>query len=100
MIATANYIARTYGVRSAMPGFIGRILCPELVIVTPDYRKYSAVAEQFREIVQKYDPDFVSMGLDEVNMDVTDYLIEHGLNNEEGSKELAEKIRREVHRAT
>ena len=45
MIATANYIARKYGVRSAMPGFIGCILCPELVLVPPDFVKYSAVAE-------------------------------------------------------
>jgi len=33
MISTANYIARRYGVRSAMPGFIGRRLCPELIFV-------------------------------------------------------------------
>lgn len=31
MISTANYIARKYGVRSAMPGFIARKLCPNLV---------------------------------------------------------------------
>ena len=35
MISTANYVARRYGVRSAMPGFIGRRLCPELVFVRP-----------------------------------------------------------------
>ena len=28
MISTANYIARTFGVRSAMPGFIAKKLCP------------------------------------------------------------------------
>lgn len=31
MISTANYIARNYGVRSAMPGFIAKKLCPDLV---------------------------------------------------------------------
>lgn len=35
MISTANYVARRYGVRSAMPGFIGRRLCPELVFARP-----------------------------------------------------------------
>jgi DNA polymerase kappa len=35
MVSTANYVARRYGVRSAMPGFIGRRLCPELVFVRP-----------------------------------------------------------------
>ena len=33
MISTANYLARKFGVRSAMPGFIARKLCPELVFV-------------------------------------------------------------------
>ena len=33
MISTANYVARKYGVRSAMPGFIGRQLCPDLVLI-------------------------------------------------------------------
>lgn len=33
MISTANYVARKYGVRSAMPGFIGKKLCPELIFV-------------------------------------------------------------------
>lgn len=39
MISTTNYHARLKGVRSAMPGFIGRKLCPELVFVKPDYDK-------------------------------------------------------------
>ena len=74
MISTANYIARRYGVRSAMPGFIGLQLCPELVFVRPNFQKYAEVAQVFREIIAEYDPCFVSNGLDEVNMDVTDYL--------------------------
>ena len=44
MIATANYIARKFGVRSAMPGFIGKKLCPNLILVPPNFQKYSAVA--------------------------------------------------------
>lgn len=74
MVATANYVARKYGVRSAMPGFIGVQLCPDLVFVRPNFGKYKAVSQIFRDIVAEYDPYFVSVGLDEVNMDVTDYL--------------------------
>ena len=40
MIATASYEARKFGVRSAMPGFIGKKLCPQLVFVRPDFSKY------------------------------------------------------------
>ena len=46
--------------------------------------KYADVSKIFREIVVEYDPSFVSQGLDEVNMDVTDYLRERGLDHEQG----------------
>jgi DNA polymerase kappa len=39
MLSTSNYVARRFGVRSAMPGFIARRLCPELVFVEPDFAK-------------------------------------------------------------
>ena len=58
-------------------------------MVHPNYQKYQAVSKNFRDIVAEYDPEFVSLGLDEVNMDVTDFLIKHDINNEEGKKELA-----------
>ena len=74
MISTANYIARKFGVRSAMPGFVAMHLCPQLLLVPCNYRKYKAVSDVMKEIVSEYDPNFASMGLDEVNMDVTDYL--------------------------
>ena len=100
MISTANYVARKYGVRSAMPGFIGLQLCPNLVLVKPNFQKYKAVSEIFRKIVVEYDPYFVSIGLDEVNLDVTDYLSQHGMDHDEGRQELARLIRQRVHEAT
>ena len=44
MVSTACYIARKYGVRSAMPMFQARKLCPQAVIVKPRIAYYSAVA--------------------------------------------------------
>jgi nucleotidyltransferase/DNA polymerase involved in DNA repair len=60
------------GVRAAMPGFIGKKLCPELVFVRPNFEKYTAVAEIIRTIVREYDPNFKSHSLDEVYMDLTE----------------------------
>jgi len=37
MLSTANYVARKYGVRSAMPGFIAKKLCPELIIIKSNF---------------------------------------------------------------
>jgi hypothetical protein len=42
------------------------------------------VADVLRDIVSEYDPEFSTMGLDEVNMDVTDFLVEHEMDNDEG----------------
>ena len=84
MITTANYVARKFGVRSAMPGFLAYKLCPELVLVPCNYSKYKQVSEAMKDMVAEYDPHFSSIGLDEVNLDVTDFLVENDLDNATG----------------
>ncbi|KAK7196144.1 DNA polymerase kappa [Novymonas esmeraldas] len=76
MLSTTNYIARQYGVRSGMPGFIGKKLCPELIIVPNDFPAYQREAARVHSIASRYDAQFVSVGLDELTMDVTKYLQE------------------------
>jgi DNA polymerase kappa len=44
MISTSSYEARKMGVRSAMPGFIGKQLCPDLIFVKPNFDKYKQVS--------------------------------------------------------
>ncbi|KAF1318912.1 DNA polymerase kappa, partial [Globisporangium splendens] len=77
MISTTNYIARKFGVRAAMPGFIGKELCPELVFVAPNFSKYKQVATQIREIFAEYDPHFSAFSLDEAKLDITEYMEAH-----------------------
>ena len=60
--------------RAAMPGFIARKLCPDLVIVKTNFAKYRHVCEEVREILAEYDPEFCPMGLDESYLDLTDYV--------------------------
>ena len=74
MICTTNYIARKYGVRSAMPGFIGIKLCPELVFVAPNFSKYEIVGNQIRRIISEYDANYESHSLDEVYFDLSLYV--------------------------
>lgn len=74
MLTTANYAARRYGVRSAMPGFIAKQLCPSLVIVRPNFSKYRAAGDAIRRVLEAYDPGLSSHSLDEASLDVTDYL--------------------------
>lgn len=75
-------VARKFGIRSAMPGFIGRRLCPQLVFVKPDFSKYVRVAAQTRAIFVDYDPDFEAGSLDEGYLDVTDYCHMHSTTGE------------------
>jgi len=85
MIQTTNYIARKWGVRSAMPGFMGKQLCPQLVFIKSDKVKYKRISEEeFIPILKQYDSKLESIGLDEANLDVTDYLRENGLDCPEG----------------
>ena len=57
-----------------MPGFIGKKLCPELIIVKSNFTKYQEVSQQVREILVEYDPVFSPMGLDEAYLDLTNYV--------------------------
>lgn len=72
--STSNYHARRFGVRAAMPGFIGKKLCPDLVIVPLHFDKYRAASELVREILVNYDPHFCPMGLDESYLDLTKFV--------------------------
>jgi DNA polymerase kappa len=106
MISTANYVARKYGVRSAMPGFIGKVLCSkpapgsnlppvELVFISPNFEKYSAVSQQVKEILKTFDAFIQSGGIDEAYLDVTDYM---RTNNRSGVQ-VAEEIRARIRAA-
>lgn len=57
-----------------MPGFIARKLCPELVIVPANPKKYSVVSKQVKAIIAEYDPNFCPMSLDEAYLDLTEHL--------------------------
>ena len=76
MLSTSNYRARKYGVRAAMPGFIAKKLCPELVIVPGNMDKYAEVSQVVRGVFSEYDPNFAPMSLDEAYLDLTDFLAE------------------------
>uniref|UniRef100_A0A4W5L251 DNA polymerase kappa n=1 Tax=Hucho hucho TaxID=62062 RepID=A0A4W5L251_9TELE len=74
MLTTSNYHARKFGVRAAMPGFIAKKLCPNLVIVPTNFDKYREVSAEIREIFADYDPHFLPMSLDEAYLDISEHL--------------------------
>lgn len=72
IIATANYQARKYGVRSAMPSWKAKQLCPDLVILPPNFEKYKQESLAIHEIFQAYTDVIESLALDEAYLDVSD----------------------------
>ncbi|KPI88833.1 putative DNA polymerase kappa [Leptomonas seymouri] len=101
MLATSNYIARQYGVRSGMPGFIAKKLCPSLWIQPLHFDLYRAEAASVRAIAATYDPGYVTVGLDELTMDVTEYLRRHNNGSARMSAEdVCAEFRARVEAAT
>eukprot|EP00796_Vickermania_ingenoplastis_P008271 gene8271-5790_t len=97
MLSTTNYLARQYGVRSGMPGFIGQRLCPDMVIVPNDFVAYEREAKIVHQIATRYDADFVSIGLDELTMDITTHLRR---NPSASVTDIAHRFREEVFQMT
>jgi len=110
MISAANYVARQYGVRSAMPGFIAAemVRCPHLVgskmppdelhFIPAEWEKYKQVAEVTRSVYHEYDPDFTSWSLDEAKLDLTRYLEVRG--GQEAADEVVREMRQRIKELT
>jgi DNA polymerase-4 len=71
VITTCNYVARKFGIRSAMPGFKARELCPHLVFLPVRFDLYRAESARIRKILLEYTPLVEPLSLDEAYLDVT-----------------------------
>lgn len=70
-ITTCNYEARKFGVRSAMPGFNGRSLCPQLTFLPLSFPCYEQASLECQDSFQILDAEADAMSLDEAYLDVT-----------------------------
>ncbi len=71
VVTTACYIARTYGVRSAMPMFKALKLCPEAVVIRPDFFKYRAASRHIMDKLRNLTPLVQPLSLDEAWIDLS-----------------------------
>lgn len=93
MLCTANYKARTFGVTSAMPGFIAKKLCPSLVIRPLDQEAYRKSSQEVMSILSSYDPLLHSYSMDEASLDFTSF---GDVNIEKLVHEVRDKIKKET----
>src|SRR5437764_3086763 len=71
VVSTACYIARTFGVHSAMPMFKARKLCPHAVVLKPDMTKYVRIGREVRKLMFDLTPQVEPLSIDEAFMDLT-----------------------------
>lgn len=71
VVSTCCYIARQSGVRSAMPMFKARELCPDAVIIKPNMAKYVDVSRQIRRHMDALTPLVEPLSIDEAFLDLT-----------------------------
>ncbi|PKO52112.1 MAG: DNA polymerase IV [Betaproteobacteria bacterium HGW-Betaproteobacteria-21] len=95
VIATCNYEARAFGVHSAMSTMRALKLCPQLMLLPPDFERYRAASRQILDIYRDYTPLVEPLSLDEAYLDVS------GVDRCEGSatlmaQEIRARIRAEV----
>ena len=70
VVTTCCYIARMSGVRSAMPMFQARRLCPDAVVIKPDFAKYVAESRRIRRRLEALTPLVQPLSLDEAWLDL------------------------------
>ena len=71
VVSAACYMARMYGVRSAMPMFKARKACPEAVIVRPNMDKYAKEGARIKSLMQDLTPQVEPLSIDEAFLDLT-----------------------------
>lgn len=94
--ATACYIARTFGVRSAMPIFQAKKLCPHAVFIKPRIGYYADVARQIRAKMQALTPLVEPLSLDEAYLDLSGTDRIHGMSPARTMARLAREIEQEI----
>ena len=93
VLSTCNYLAREYGVRSAMPTSMAKRLCPKLIIVPGRMQVYQEVSKQIREIFSRYTDLVEPLSLDEAYLDVSNCTLFAG-----SATLIAQDIRHHIHK--
>jgi DNA polymerase-4 len=78
VVTAACYIARMYGVKSAMPMFKALKACPDAVVIKPDFVKYTAVSRQVRALMEVLTPLVQPLSIDEAVLDLSGTAALHG----------------------
>jgi DNA polymerase-4 len=96
VVTTACYIARRFGVRSAMPMYEALKRCPKAVVVPPDMAKYSKASKAIKALMLERTPLVEPLSLDEAYLDLSGTEELHGHSPASILIDIAKRVEREV----
>lgn len=91
VVAACSYEARKFGIHSAMATVTALRLCPQAVLVTPDFKKYTKASAEIHKIFHQYTDLVEPLSLDEAYLDVTENKLEI-TSATQMAREIKEKI--------
>jgi DNA polymerase-4 len=96
VVMTACYVARTFGVKSAMPMFEARRLCPHAHVIWPDMAKYARVGREVRAMMGTLTPQVEPLSIDEAFLDLTGTERLHGMAPAKTLALFAKRVESEI----
>ncbi len=96
VVSAACYIARTFGVRSAMPMFKALDLCPDAVVIRPDMAKYVRVGREVRQAMLSLTPLVEPLSIDEAFLDLSGTERLHGASAAKTLARFARDLERRI----
>ena len=96
VVAAACYVARTFGVRSAMPMFEALRLCPHATVIRPNMEKYVGVGREVRRMMLDLTPQVEPLSIDEAFLDLTGTERLHGMNPAKALARFARDVESKV----
>ena len=96
VVAAACYVARTYGIRSAMPMFEAKRRCPDAVVIKPNMAKYVQVGREVRKAMFALTPLVEPLSIDEAFLDLAGTERLHGKSAAKVLSQFANQIERDL----
>ena len=96
VVSTCCYVARTYGVRSAMPMFKALKACPDAVVIKPNMAKYAEVGREVRRRMETLTPLVEPLSIDEAFMELAGTARVHAMAPAKALARLQNEIERDI----
>jgi DNA polymerase-4 len=96
VVAAACYVARTYGIRSAMPMFEALRRCPHAKVIRPNMEKYVRVGREVRQMMLALTPLVEPLSIDEAFLELSGTARLHGLSAAKALARLASEVEKKL----